>query len=263
MMRVVFITASRRGTASRCLPSLVAHPEIDVAMVIRTERQYRTRGRKLRRDFEKILRIGPSGALMGLHLRSWYADPATQDLETLARREGVRYEQTPLANGDETVELLRAANADLGLSLGNGYLFPKVFRVPKLGTINVHGEVLPEFRGGSSVIWPIHEGVRETGLTVHRMDERIDTGEILYQERFPIVFRGCLRATVEHNVAEISRRIPDALVHAITHFDELAAKGAPQGEGRGYTTPTFRQYRRMLRQHHRLSSGGSGGHNQM
>ena len=253
-MRIVIITASRHGTASRCLPSLAAHPEIDVAMVIRTERQYRTRGRKLRRDLKKILRIGPIGALMGRHLRSWYEGPRAEDLETLARREGVRYEQTPLANGDETVELMRAADADLGLSLGNGYLFPKVFRVPKLGTVNVHGEVLPEFRGASSVIWPIYEGVRETGLTVHRMDERIDTGEILHRERFPIAFKGSLRETVEHNVAEISRRIPGALVHVITHFDELVEKQAPQGAGRNYTTPTFRQYRRMLRQHERLST---------
>ena len=253
-MRVVIITASRHGTASRCLPFLTAHPEIEVAMVIRTERQYRTRGRKLRRDVKKILRIGPIGALMGLHLRSWYAGAATEDLETLARREGVRYEQTPLANGDETVELMRTAGADLGLSLGNGYLFPKVFRVPKLGTINVHGEVLPEFRGGSSVIWPVYQGVRETGLTVHRMDERIDTGKILYQERFPIAFKASLRETVEHNVAEISRRIPGALIHVIMHFDELVAKQAPQGAGHNYTTPTFRQYRRMLRQHRALSS---------
>ena len=188
-MRVVIITALRHGTASHCLPSLAAHPEIDVAMVIRTERQYRTRGRKLRRDLEKIVRIGPIGALVGRHLRSWYAGPKTEDLETVARREGVRYEQTPLANGAETVELMRAADADLGLSLGNGYLFPKVFRVPKLGTVNVHGEVLPEFRGGSSVIWPIYEGIRETGLTVHRMDERIDTGEILPSGALPHRFQ--------------------------------------------------------------------------
>ncbi len=254
-MRIVIITALRHGTASRCLPSLAAHREIDVALVIRTERQYRTRGRKLRRDVKKILRIGPIGALMGRHLRSWYEGPKTEDLEALARREGVRYEQTPLANGDETVELMRSADADLGLSLGNGYLFPKVFRVPKLGTVNVHGEVLPEFRGGSSVIWPIYEGVRETGLTVHRMDERIDTGEILHRERFPIAFKDSLRETVEHNAAEISRRIPGALVHVITHFDELVAKQVPQGIGRNYTTPTFRQYRRMVRQHDRLSSG--------
>jgi methionyl-tRNA formyltransferase len=133
-------------------------------------------------------------------------------------------------------------------------LFPKVFRVPKLGTVNVHGEVLPEFRGGSSVIWPIYEGIRETGLTVHRMDERIDTGEILHRERFPIAFKNSLRETVEHNVAEIARRIPVALVHVITHFDELVENQAPQGIGRNYTTPTFRQYRRILRQHKRLSS---------
>ena len=71
----------------------------------------------------------------------------------------------------------------------------------------------------------------------------------------PIAFKDSLRETVEHNAAEISRRIPEALVHVITHFDELVAKQVPQGTGRNYTTPTFRQYRRMVRQHERLSSG--------
>jgi len=167
----------------------------------------------------------------------------------------VRYEESPLANGKETVALLEEARADLGLSLGNGYIFPKIYRAPKYGMINVHGEILPEFRGASSVIWPIYEGVAETGLTVHQIDDRIDTGAILHQERLPIAFGATLRETVEGNVAEIARRVPSALVHVASHYEELLQSGsAPQREGRSYTTPTLAQYRRMLRQHRILSA---------
>jgi len=138
-MRVVILTASRHGTASHCLPALATHPDIDVAMVVRTQRQYRTRRRKLRRDLEKISRIGPLGAAVGYSMRGWYAGPPSEDLVALCARHGVRYEESPLANGKETVALLEEARADLGLSLGNGYIFPKVYRTPRLGMINIHG----------------------------------------------------------------------------------------------------------------------------
>ena len=74
LMRIVVITASRHGTASRCLPSLVAHREIDVALVIRTERQYRTRGRKLRRDLYPTL--APALILVGVFMMASVGDIA-------------------------------------------------------------------------------------------------------------------------------------------------------------------------------------------
>jgi len=151
-----------------------------------------------------------------------------------------------------TRQLLEDAGVDLGLSLGNSYIAPRVFSIPRHGMLNVHGEILPRFQGAASVIWAIHEGVTETGFTIHRVDRGIDTGGILYRERFPIEFKTTFRETVETNVAEILRRVPPALGRVVAEFETFQPRSHDQERGSSYTTPTFRQFLHMLRQHRRL-----------
>jgi methionyl-tRNA formyltransferase len=254
MTRVVVLTSSRHGSASNCLPDLVQHPGVEVAMVVHCLSQFVDRRRKLRRDLRKIRQIGIGGALVGYAIRPWFRGEPREDLESLCQRFGVPFEVSPRTNADETVELFRRSKADLGLSLGNGMIFPKVYRVPPKGMLNVHGEVLPAFKGAQSVIWPIHEGVAETGFTIHEVDRNIDTGRILYQERFPIRFESTLRDTVVANLAETSRRIPPALARVVADVDAYRAKSTVQEGGRHFTTPTLRQYLRMRAQFRRLKA---------
>lgn len=61
-----------------------------------------------------------------------------------------------------------------------------VIQVPRQGTVNVHGGLLPEYRGGHVMQWAIINGEVETGVALHYMDEGIDTGPIIAQGRFPI-----------------------------------------------------------------------------
>jgi methionyl-tRNA formyltransferase len=256
-VRVVILTGSRFGSASHCLPALAEQPGVEVALVVHALGHYRSRWTKLRRDARKTLRIGPLGALVGRRMRSWYAGPPETDLAELARRYGIPFESSPRTNADETVELFRRSGAELGLSLGNSIIFPRVFEVPRLGMLNVHGEILPDFQGAASVVWPIYEGVPETGFSIHRIDRSIDTGPLLYVERRPIEFRATLRETVAHNVAETRRRVPPALARVVADFDGYLARARVQRGGRSYTTPTFRQFLRMRRQHERLRRGAA------
>jgi methionyl-tRNA formyltransferase len=251
-MRVVIMTAWRHGTASRCFVELVKQPGVEVVGVIYCAGHYRTRKAKLKRQLRKARRIGPFGAVAGLWLRRCYTGPPTEDIFDLAGRHDMPVEITPRTNAPRTRELMRAAKADLGLSLGNDFIAPKVFEIPRFGMLNVHGEVLPRFQGAASVIWPIHEGVRETGFTIHQVDRHIDTGPILYIERFPIRVLPGFAETVRANVAEISLRIPPALARVVGGYEEFKAKGTVQRGGQGFTTPTFRQFLHMLRQHRRM-----------
>ena len=161
---------------------------------------------------------------------------------------------SPRTNADETVALFERSGAELGLSLGNGLIYPKVFRVPSHGMLNVHGEVLPAFQGAQSILWPIYEGVAETGFTIHEVDRSIDTGRVFYQERFPIEFRETLGATVKHNVERVARRVPPALARVVGDFESIRAKATVQQGGRSYTTPTLRQFLRMRRNFARLKA---------
>lgn len=250
--RLVVLTCLEREIASRCLPALCANPALEVALVLLAHggspNARRARWRRLR----KILRIGPLGAINGVRMRAWYQDRDAEPIAPLCARLGVRFEETPFLNCDRTRELFREADADLGLSLGNGYIAPSVFSIPRRGMINIHTEILPDYQGAQSVLWPIHEGRRETGFTIHQVAPKIDAGDILYQERYPIEFQATLGATVEHMMSVARGRIPAAFSYVCEHYDELRAKAAPQGAGRTFTTPSWWQYRRMVRNHEAL-----------
>ena len=56
---------------------------------------------------------------------------------------------------------------------------PEVLALPRLGCVNVHGSILPRYRGAAPVQWAVIRGETETGVTLMRMDEGLDTGPIL------------------------------------------------------------------------------------
>ena len=254
-MRVVVLTALRHGPASTCLPVLASEAGVEVTMVVHCLSHFVNRRRKLRRDLRKIRRVGPLGALIGYQLRSWYQGEPTEDLKVVCERHGISFETSPRTNADETVELFRRSGAELGLSLGNGMIFPKLYRALPRGMINVHGELLPRFQGAASVIWAIHEGVNETGFTIHEVDRTIDAGKILYQERLPIIVKPTFRETVKFNSDEIAGRVPAALARVVGDFETYERSAWVQEGGANYTTPTLRQFLEMHRQFRRLREG--------
>lgn len=258
--RLIVLTCMEREIASRCLPALVANPALDVAMVVLAHGGSPNASRSFWRKVRKIARIGPLGAWNGVKMRAWYQDHEAEPIGPLCRRLGVRFEETPYINCDRTRDLFREADADLGLSLGNGYIAPSVFTIPRKGMINIHTEILPDYQGAQSVIWPIYDGRGETGFTIHQIAKRIDGGDILYQERYPIEFRATLGETVARMMAHSRVRVPQAFSHVCEHYDELRSKASTQPIGHHYTTPTYWQYRRMVRNHAELARTGADSH---
>lgn len=61
-----------------------------------------------------------------------------------------------------------------------------IWSFPPMGTLNVHGSLLPQYRGAAPINWAIINGEKETGVTTFRLQHAIDTGDILLQERIPI-----------------------------------------------------------------------------
>jgi methionyl-tRNA formyltransferase len=246
-MRVVILTSFPRGLPARCLQRLLQSEAVTVAGVVVAEASARPGRRMLLRKAGKVLRIGPLGALNGLRLRRWYRDDDTEDVAELARRHGLPVTTVPFVNSDATRHAFRHANSDLGISLGNGYIAESIFSLPRHGMINVHGEMLPEFRGAQSVIWPIHEGLEETGFCIHQIDRHIDTGAILWQQRYPISFASTLRDTVERTSRVVRAEIPAALQYVCENYGALRQQAHPQGPGRSWTTPSLREFVRMTK----------------
>lgn len=84
------------------------------------------------------------------------------------------------------LEELRALQADLQIVVAFRMLPEVVWNMPTLGTVNLHGSLLPQYRGAAPINWAVINGERETGVTTFKLQQEIDTGHILLQESFPI-----------------------------------------------------------------------------
>lgn len=84
------------------------------------------------------------------------------------------------------LEELKALNADLFIVVAFRMLPELVWNMPPLGTINLHGSLLPHYRGAAPINWAVINGEKETGVTTFKLKHEIDTGNILLQDKFPI-----------------------------------------------------------------------------
>lgn len=84
------------------------------------------------------------------------------------------------------LEALRALNADLQVVVAFRMLPEAVWNMPPLGTMNLHGSLLPKYRGAAPINWAVINGETETGLTTFLLKHEIDTGDLLFQERLTI-----------------------------------------------------------------------------
>lgn len=90
-------------------------------------------------------------------------------------------------NGGDMVKILKKYNLDLILLAGYRQIVKnEIISLPKLGCINIHESLLPKYRGHAPTNWSIINGETETGVTVHFVDEGVDTGDIIVQEKVEI-----------------------------------------------------------------------------
>ncbi len=88
---------------------------------------------------------------------------------------------------DAFLEEVRALAPDLIVVAAYGKILPgSLLNLPPMGTINVHGSLLPKYRGAAPIQWALINGEQQTGITIMQMDEGMDTGDILLQAAIPI-----------------------------------------------------------------------------
>src|SRR6187200_2300849 len=84
------------------------------------------------------------------------------------------------------LEELRSLNADLQIVVAFRMLPESVWNMPPLGTINLHGSLLPQYRGAAPINWAVINGEKETGVSTFLLQHEIDTGKIIFQEKTSI-----------------------------------------------------------------------------
>jgi methionyl-tRNA formyltransferase len=112
--------------------------------------------------------------------------PRPSDVKIFAQKHNLPLLQpVSLKNQDFFCELA-ALNADLFVVVAFRMLPEAVWRLPPNGTINLHASLLPAYRGAAPINWAIINGETKTGVTTFFIDHKIDSGEIIEQEEFPI-----------------------------------------------------------------------------
>lgn len=114
---------------------------------------------------------------------------------------------------DDALAELSSLNADLMIVVAYGLLLPKaILEAPRLGCLNVHGSILPRWRGAAPIQRAIWAGDEETGVTIMQMDEGLDTGDMLHISRCPIT----TTETSASLYAKLADLGPSALIDTIT-----------------------------------------------
>lgn len=99
---------------------------------------------------------------------------------------GLKILQPEKLKSPSFIEELQALQADLQIVVAFRMLPEIVWNMPPMGTINLHGSLLPQYRGAAPIHWAVINGEKETGVTTFKLQHAIDTGDILLQESFPI-----------------------------------------------------------------------------
>lgn len=99
---------------------------------------------------------------------------------------GLHVMQPEKLKNPEFLEELRGLNADLQVVVAFRMLPVVVWDMPKLGTINVHGSLLPNYRGAAPINWAIINGEKESGVTTFKLQHEIDTGDVMFSQAVPI-----------------------------------------------------------------------------
>lgn len=112
---------------------------------------------------------------------------AAPPTKILAQEHDIPVLQPTSIRTDAFLDQIRELQPDLIIVAAYGKILPgSLLHLPPLGTINVHGSLLPKYRGAAPIQWAVIKGEKETGVTIMQMDEGMDTGDILLPASIPI-----------------------------------------------------------------------------
>ncbi len=195
-LRIVFF-----GTPAYAVPSLerlIEHPDIDVVAVVTQPDKRRGRGNQLTSSPVKTIAVEH-------HVPVWQPNRVKRDAATL--------------------ELLRNTNADAFVVVAYGQILSQeILDMPRLGSINAHGSLLPAYRGAAPIQWCLYDGVAETGVTTMLMDAGMDTGDML--------LKGITPVHLLDNTLDLAKRLAalsaDLLVDTLFKLDQGTVQPEPQ-----------------------------------
>ncbi len=163
---------------------------------------------------------------------------AESPIKQLAARHKIPILQPLKMKDPAFLDALASWKPDLIAVTAFGRILPKiVLDLPPKGCINVHASLLPKYRGAGPIQWALIRGERETGITTMLMDEGMDTGAILLQEKIPIT-PDETAGTLSSKLAEVGGRL---LIETIARLEKGTVAPQPQDSSRATMAPLLKK----------------------
>jgi methionyl-tRNA formyltransferase len=139
-------------------------------------------------------------------------------VKKFAAEHGMKILQPVKLKDPAFIDELKGLQADLFVVVAFRMLPEMVWSMPRLGTINLHGSLLPQYRGAAPINWAIINGEKETGVTTFKLKQEIDTGDILLQESFPI--------GIHENAGDVHDKMKEIGAHLLVQSVKGVADGS-------------------------------------
>jgi methionyl-tRNA formyltransferase len=247
-LRVILLT---HGGAEEVLQGLVALKEISVTGVFVETDMLRPRG--FLETLRRSLRYDGYGATVLKTVRKLVRRKGNDDLlqaiesrdelEKIASVHHIPFHLVDNYHTDQSIELMRSSRPDLGVIYGTNIIKEPVFKIPRLGSINLHQGLAPYYRGGPPVFWELYNDESELGLTVHFVEAKVDSGAIILQERVPLRYDIRYGRDYESFISEfgqgLRQRSAEIVVEAVRQIAAGIARPQPQDTnlGKRYRLP--------------------------
>jgi len=263
-LRVAILTGLETGSALDAFAALARHPEIEVAGIL-FDSERPSVGRRLRNLRRNIKRegVGYIGfrivegirELLDLIARSIVPHSEVEDtlrrafpdrpfnLSDFERLFGIRIIDAGNLNSASAAALLRELGVDLGVVLGTRVLKRSTFAIPRLGCLNVHKGKVPEYRGLPPGFWELYDGQSSAGVTIHFVDDGLDTGDIVGADTVPIHPCDCVES-LQFKLDTLAQQLVVQAVSAVARGTVTRAKQPPWLE-KARTNPTRAQRRAL------------------
>ncbi len=164
--------------------------------------------------------------------------PTAPPIVAVAERLGVAVEQPTNVKGPQFGERLAELAPDVAVVVAYGRILPgSLLQIPRYGFVNLHPSLLPRHRGPSPIQWALVCGDRTTGVTTMHLDEGMDTGPILLQERAEIHPRD----TAETLSPRLAEQGAELVVRTLDGFEAGEVVPVPQPADGANTTPMLRR----------------------
>lgn len=156
---------------------------------------------------------------------------------------GLLVYQPSTLKSSECLNYLKQFDADFIITAAYGKILPKsVLDSPKHGCINVHGSLLPKYRGSAPIQRCVLSGDKVTGVTIMKMNEGVDTGDILLEKEYPVG----ANSTSGDIFDALSKLAPDALIEALNKIKDGTIKPKKQDEALATLAPMIKKEEALI-----------------